>query len=227
MIFNSILSRLKWSLWSRIQTQRTVRGFNASPFSFCGDTCHFGEFSWIGRNANLVDVSIGRFSYLNGGSVARLSKIGNFCSIGQNVKIGGLGKHPFNVSTHPSFFQSDPQVGLSFHTIPDFQDFEPVTIGHDVWIGDRAIILGGVNIGTGAVIGAGTVVTRDVGAYSVVAGAPARQISHRIPMKIIDEMLSSSWWDWDIDRLREMSQFIGSSDIDTFLRKVKVVQSSD
>lgn len=52
----------------------------------------------------------------------------------------------------------------------------PVHIGSKVWIGDNAIILGGVNVGDGSIIGANSVVTKDVPPYSIVAGAPARVI---------------------------------------------------
>jgi acetyltransferase-like isoleucine patch superfamily enzyme len=57
---------------------------------------------------------------------------------------------------------------------------EPINIGNDVWIGANSTILKGVNIGDGAVIAAGAVVTKDVGAYTIVAGVPARKIGERI-----------------------------------------------
>jgi acetyltransferase-like isoleucine patch superfamily enzyme len=63
---------------------------------------------------------------------------------------------------------------------PDFADHGgDVLIGHRVWIGFRAVILPGVKIGDGAVVGAGAVVTRDVEAYNIVAGNPARKIGER------------------------------------------------
>ncbi len=60
-----------------------------------------------------------------------------------------------------------------------FQEEKPVYIGDDVWIGGRVIILPGVKIGTGAIIGAGSVVTKDVPDYAIVAGNPATVKKYR------------------------------------------------
>ncbi len=60
-----------------------------------------------------------------------------------------------------------------------YQPERPVSIGNDVWIGARVIILPGVTIGDGCVIGAGAVVTKDVPAYSVCAGNPAKVVKER------------------------------------------------
>ena len=62
-----------------------------------------------------------------------------------------------------------------------FTDVNPVTIGNDVWLGRRVIIMPGVTIGDGCVIGAGAVVTKDIPAYSVAVGVPARVIKSRLP----------------------------------------------
>ena len=60
-----------------------------------------------------------------------------------------------------------------------FEEERPVFIGNDVWLGDRVIILPGVHIGDGCIIGAGSVVTRDIPPYSVAAGIPAKVIKDR------------------------------------------------
>ena len=77
------------------------------------------------------------------------------------------------IGTHVSIIDND------FHGVVDRQRVpspKPVIIGDNVWIGNRAIILPGVTIGEGAVVGAGSVVTRDVPARTVVAGNPARVV---------------------------------------------------
>lgn len=61
-----------------------------------------------------------------------------------------------------------------------YENPKQVIIEDDVWIGARVIILGGIRIKKGAVIGAGSVVTKDVEPFTVVAGAPARKIKERI-----------------------------------------------
>jgi hypothetical protein len=73
-----------------------------------------------------------------------------------------------------------------------------VRIGHDVWIGTRAMILGGVTVGNGAIIGAGAVVTRDVEPHTIVGGTPARLLKRRFPKAVSDRILASQWWDFDL-----------------------------
>ena len=217
MLFG-IWKRLRWSAWRRILLERRICGFRAAPLSYCSDSCDFGEYVFLGRKVTLNDVRIGRFSYINGGEVRGCS-IGNFCSIGQDVKIGGFGAHPRNISTHPSFFGANPPMAMSFHKLPKFKDFRPVSIGHDVWIGDRTLILDGTAIGTGAIVGAGAVVTRDVPPYAIVAGVPARRIGWRLPERYHEPLLLSCWWNWDIKLLEKMGPWIASDDIDAFINE--------
>ena len=171
------------------------------------------------RSCNLVDVSLGRFSYLNSGTRARLCTIGAFCSIGQDVRLGGFGRHPQHVSTHPAFFSQSPPAYVSFHVLPQHQDYAPIVIGHDVWIGDRAQVLGGVTIGTGAIVAAGAIVTRDVQPYTIVGGVPARPIRQRLSPGHAAAMLASNWWTWDMERLRSFGPLIGSDRFDEFIAR--------
>ncbi len=90
-----------------------------------------------------------------------------------------------------------------------------VVIGNDVWIGANAIILPGVNIGDGAVIGAGTVVTKDVPPYAIVGGNPARVIKYRFDENTINTLLKIKWWDFpyqtiidNIDQFYSVDKFI-------------------
>ena len=79
----------------------------------------------------------------------------------------------------------------------------PVTIGNDVWIGFEAVILAGVHIGDGAIIGARAVVTKDVPAYTIVGGVPAREIRKRFDTDTIDRLLRLQWWGWPVEKIRE------------------------
>jgi acetyltransferase-like isoleucine patch superfamily enzyme len=212
-----LLERLKWAFVVRPIRQRRVRGFKASLLTYCSDSCEFGEYSRVYRGCILVDVSLGRFSYMNQGGRSRECAIGAFCSVGQEVRLGGLGLHPRHLSTHPSFFSSAPPPGVSFHIVPGFESYSPVRIGHDVWIGDRAVVLDGVTVGTGAIIAAGAIVTREVKPYEIVAGVPARSIGFRVPESRIPALLSTEWWAWDMARLREVGHLIGSNQVDEFL----------
>ena len=213
-------SRARWSLWRRLWLQHTIAGFYAKPFSFCDARCRFGEHVWLGNGTSLYNVSMGRFSYMNGGS-AHNASIGHFCSIGQEVKIGGFGSHPFHISTHPTFYSASPPTRMSFHVVPGLDTYKQVLVGHDVWVGDRALILDGVSVGTGAVVGAGAIVTKDVEPYSVVVGSPARCIRTRVPPSHVGELLESRWWAWDDDRIRLAAHLIASEDLEAFLDYVR------
>jgi virginiamycin A acetyltransferase len=84
---------------------------------------------------------------------------------------------------------------------------EPITIGNDVWIGTRAIILPGVDIGDGAVVGAGAVVTKDVDSYSIVAGVPAKEVGRRFDEETKNKLLEKEWWDWSEDKIKKNKNF--------------------
>lgn len=116
---------------------------------------------------------------------------GNYCSIADGVKIFRA-NHPMNTfTTHPIFY--NPIMG---HVEKDLLVRPILEIGNDVWIGANVIILPSVRkIGNGAIIGAGSVVTKDVEPYSVVAGNPAKFIKNRFKDSIIDSLEKSKWWE--------------------------------
>jgi acetyltransferase-like isoleucine patch superfamily enzyme len=124
--------------------------------------------------------------------------IGNYCQIGAYVAIHGT-NHPI---TYPSNYIN---YRLFNGELSKYKTSKPVTVGNDVWIGHAVIILGGVNIGDGAIIGAGSVVTKDVEPYSIVGGNPARLIRKRFDDNIIKELQELKWWDKtpeELDRLK-------------------------
>lgn len=180
--------------------------------------CDIGEFCDIG-SSNLDDVVIGDYSYINSGKVFK-ARIGKFCSIGQNVKIGGFAFHPLNISTHPSFFHSSPQIGISFHKDNSHEDYKIVEIGHDVWIGDNVSILDGSKIGTGSILGAGTIVAKDIPPYSIVVGSPGRVIRNRFSDDEIAALLEKEWWNLPFSKLSEHGRLIGSNDVWKFVNSI-------
>lgn len=77
-----------------------------------------------------------------------------------------------------------------------------IIIGNDVWIGYEAVIMAGVTIGDGAVIGSRAVVTKDVPAYTVVGGVPAKPIKKRFSEETVSLLLESKWWDWPREKIK-------------------------
>lgn len=176
-----------------------------------------GENVAILHEVLLEQVTLGNFSYVSSNSRLFNVAIGNFCSIGRQVQIG-LWQHPSKifVSTYPAFY-SNSNVGcpLSFRESKIFDDSVPKTfVGNDVWIGSNAVIPGGIQIGTGAIVAAGSMVVKDVPPYAVVGGNPAKVIRFRFPEDQIEILLTSEWWNWPIERiLQNVDNF---SDIEKF-----------
>jgi acetyltransferase-like isoleucine patch superfamily enzyme len=174
--------------------------------------CKFEKFIVIFENCKLYNVKIGAYSYIQANGRIFNCEIGRFCSIAANVTIAP-GMHDMSrVTTHPSFYlfmNSLPKIYVKHDIFPVFKN---VKIGHDVWIGERAIILDGVSIGNGAVIAAGAVVTKDVEPYSVVGGVPARCIKYRFASDIIEILQESEWWNFSDDWFERHSELMSSID---------------
>ena len=94
-----------------------------------------------------------------------------------------------------------------------------IQIENDVWIGAKATIMSGVKICNGAVVGAGSVVTKDVPPYAIVAGNPAKVVKYRFSEDQIKNLLQISWWDWEEQKIRENAMEMWSNDIDKFIQK--------
>lgn len=131
--------------------------------------------------------------------------IGAFCSIGAHVSLGH-GEHPIDYLTTSPYFYFD-FLGWKDKSAPahnELNDLRPIIVGNDVWIGEGAFVKNGVTIGDGAVIGAKSVVTRDVPPYAVVAGVPAKVVRYRFDAQTIKELLALQWWNLADDVLRRV-----------------------
>jgi len=140
-------------------------------------------------------------------SVAVQCSIGAFCSIGEHVFVGLRGRHPTHwLTTHPAFYSTQGQAGTSLVDYTTFSEYTGRTrIGNDVWISARALILGGLTVGHGAIVAAGAVVTQDVPPYAIVGGVPARILRMRFNDEVVSELLSLRWWDLPVEVLRRLA----------------------
>lgn len=160
--------------------------------SFEGAGIKIGVGSWIKCKA-----AIGTGTGIGWGFCVRGAgelTIGKHCAIGENVRVI-TSNHDMNRMAISYILQNKL---LNTHFESPKKD---VVIGNDVWIGDQAIILPGVSIGNGAVIGAGSVVTKSVAAYSISAGNPARTIRMRFDDKISEKIEQMAWWEWPIKKM--------------------------
>ncbi len=139
--------------------------------------------------------------------------IGKFCAIAAEVRFIMTGDHKLDaISTYPfPIFGSGWESAFS---VDDFPMKGDIVVGHDVWFGYHSLILPGRTIGHGAIIGAGTVVTKDVPPYAVVAGNPGRVVKMRFDETTIERLLKIAWWDWEIERINRNLKLLCHLDID-------------
>ena len=152
---------------------------------------------------------IGRYSYVGYDSEVVNCEIGAFCSIANGFIAGGA-KHPLDwVSTSPVFYNVGSGTGYHLGFL-DAEKTKRTVIGNDVWIGSRVIMMQGIEIGNGVVIGAGSVVTKNVPSYAVVAGCPARIIRYRFDKELISRLEQTEWWSLSDKDLKELAPFMNN-----------------
>jgi chloramphenicol O-acetyltransferase type B len=156
------------------------------------------------KNTLLNNCNIGNYSYIGQKSFVQNTTIGRYCSIANDVCIG-LGAHPKDFfSTSPLFYRVKNTFKMNIIDYDlNFDEYIPIIIGNDVWIGTRAIIMDGVTIGDGAIVAANAVVTKDVPPYAIVAGVPAKIISYRFEQEKISSLLILKWWDLPIEKIQQ------------------------
>lgn len=171
------------------------------------------------QNQTIVfgDVEIGNYSSINGpgtqiGSRINGISIGNFCSIASGVVIQEY-YHKYNRAT--SYYINRNIFGKDLSL--DIYSKGSIKIEDDVWIGANSVILSGVTIGRGSIIGAGSIVTKNVPRYSIAAGNPAKVIKSRFHPKVISYLESTKWWEWDNKMLNANIDFFNKTDLELFV----------
>lgn len=184
--------------------------------------CTFSKENHIFPFAHLFNVKMGDFSYVGGYSYLKNATIGKFTSIASEVKIG-LGMHPVDlVSTHPLFYAPKKEWSIAPSIDVPFEEYKEVLIGNDVWIGTRVIIMDGLKIGNGAIIAAGSVVTKDVPDFAIVGGVPAKILKYRFAPDVIVKVSKSEWWNWDDnEKSKYLSKFLSIKDFIDHLKSEK------
>ena len=156
---------------------------------FVMERVEFGDFSYCWA----------RFLIYNADNSAKV-RIGKYCGIADGVTFLLNGDHQYeNISqninhrwSRLSVFSATPCEKRVYQK----REGRDIVVGNDVWIGYRATILEGVSIGDGAIIAAGSVVTKDVPAYGIVGGNPAKLIKYRFSEEKIEKLMAMKWWEW-------------------------------
>ncbi len=150
--------------------------------------------------------------------------IGRFCSIATGAKfmLGGTQGHNYNwIAAYSLDFLDDDFDGY-VNTQPKAHKLKGDTVlGNDVWIGAEALIMPGVKIADGAVIATRAVVTKNVGAYEIWGGNPARFIKKRFSDEDIEKILQIKWWDWDLEKIKRNLDYLRSENVEALWEKFK------
>lgn len=185
MTFKETLSRLLNSIKHRLQLRDAYGGgkYSAGRGVFLGKKSKIGAWTYIQAN-----------TYIGYGT-----KIGRYCAIARDAEIGPP-HHDYNlISSHEFLTHRNKFIGVPGYVAEGWKPIRthtrpPTVLGHDVWIGTKATVLRGVRVGTGAIIGANAVVTKDVPPYAIVGGVPARIIRYRFAEETVAALLASKWW---------------------------------
>jgi acetyltransferase-like isoleucine patch superfamily enzyme len=162
-----------------------------------------------------IDITYGEHTYgtvdvysVLGGKVS----IGKFCSIADGVRII-MSDHNTNwITTYPiGLTDTTKKIKLN---IPYNINKGDVKIGNDVWLGSECTIMSGVTIGDGCIIGAKTVVTKDMEPYSIVVGNPGKIVKKRFSNEDIEFLLELQWWNWPIDKIYTNTHILCSDNIE-------------
>ncbi len=205
-------------------TARIYRDAEVSD-STLHEECIIGDFSRVrqsvvGRHCSvdrqnlLLGVNLGERSYTGPWNMIFHAEIGRFCSISYGVTIGPPDHALDRISTHPFLYDAKFGIMEEDGAIRNEKFARPCKIGHDVWIGANATVLRGVEVGNGAVIGANSMVNKDVPPYAIVGGTPARIIRYRFSPEIIAELERIRWWEWPDDKLRRHKALFSSKEPD-------------
>lgn len=179
-----------------------------SPLALWNTNTFFTKTSALRKFSICVNVSIGNYSSIASYTKVVNALVGNFSVIARESRIG-LGPHPTNLLTpHSIFYKNNPwNIHPDWVEKSDFVENRITYIGNDVWIGSRCIVMDGVTIGNGAIVAAGSVVTKDVPPYAIVGGAPAKLIRYRFPQEMIKRLEEIRWWnlsDEEITKAKEL-----------------------
>ncbi len=175
-----------------------------SPTAVVQDS-RFGRYTEVGDQVHMTDSSLDDYSYISRGCELISTDIGKFANIAAMVRINP-GFHPMERPSQHHFTYRLSRYGFATEDDEAFfgwRQRQRVHIGHDTWIGHGVVIMPGVRIGDGAVVGSNSVVTRDVPAYAIVAGAPARVLRMRFPRDIAEALTATAWWDWSHETIAE------------------------
>lgn len=156
-----------------------------------GDNCYVGRFVETGPTGR---IKVGSYTSIQDRCIILGEvTIGRYCLFAPNVYISS-GRHNFDVM--PTWLIQDQDAHVAGDAQLSALYSRPVVIEDDCWLGINAVIMQGVTVGKGAIVGAGSIVMRDVEPYTVVAGGPAKVIRKRLDFSPPKRVTSTNTDDW-------------------------------
>lgn len=196
------------------------RDLNWDFIGNCQGEVTFGKNVIVYSPCHISETEIGDYTYIAMNSYISMTKIGKFCSIGPNL-VCGWGIHPTNgISTHPMFYSTMRQNGMTLSATDKMEERKPIVIGNDVFIGANVTILDGVTIGDGAMIGAGAVVSKDIPPYAIAVGCPVEIKKYRLPSEQTEALQRIKWWEFDEEKLKDVEKYF--FDVEGFIEKERL-----
>ncbi len=181
----------------------------------------FGAYCEVGERSIVVNSTFEDYAYCDRMADIANTTVGRFSNIAAMTRIGPT-DHPYEHAAQHHFLYRSSYYWDDAQDDPDFfaaRAARRTTLGADCWIGHGAIIKPEVDIGIGAIVASGAVVTRDVGPFMIVAGCPAVPIRGRFDPAIADRLLALAWWDWDHAALRSALMDFRAMKAEAFLEK--------
>ncbi|HUJ99823.1 MAG TPA: chloramphenicol acetyltransferase [Stellaceae bacterium] len=180
-----------------------------------------GPWTVLGPRSRLLESDFRDYAYAVQDCDIFNADIGKFCNIAAAVRINPT-NHPMERASQHHFTYRSRSHHLGAEddaTVFAWRRAHRVAIGPDVWIGHGAILMPGVSVATGAVIGAGAVVTHDVPAYTIAVGVPAKPLRRRFSEAVEAGLMRIAWWDWPKERLAAALADFRTLSAEDFVRK--------
>lgn len=191
MIVHLLISSLDFDVWRTVKDKQLQGEFKIM---------HVGKGTYSG------EILLSCVLDVKEGNMCLNVMVGRYTSLGTNIKLLVDVNHDYRSVFQgliPECAEGSGERNRLGQIVKRIQRKGEILIGNDCWIGDNVIILGGVTIHDGAVVAAGSVVTKDVPPYAIVGGNPAKIIAYRFEPELIQGFQKIAWWDWEHEELLE------------------------